>query len=510
MGPKSQPPQGRLEAAALPRIVRDLWRAEATGILHLWNQDARKRIMFNQGDIVFAGTNQENERLGERMIRAGKIKRSVLDLSFRVMERSNEHFGKTVVDLGWVSSMEMQRAVAAQIKDIIYSVFTWSEGDYRFEVTLNPVSEDLALELHTAEVIYEGACRISDYTAIRAGVGSWKNSLVLADGKRLGIPVTQDDGYILSRVDGIASIGDIIATSPLGEEETQRRIYALLLAGVVEIPDPEKRPRKITGPERRPREVIVDAEPTVSEDEQRFRDAVLARHTALEFGNYYDCLGVDVDASGKKVRAAYEEVLASLEPQSAFRDRLGDIEKKLANVRRKVRKAYEVLSVAETRWQYERSFAKASPQSTLVAHTVVRPTHDSRTDWAQTLVPGSSPKQVQAELLFLEAKRLYHDGDYFDAIASLNEVLNLDPSSGQYNRLLAQWLAQNPGCWEASQEHFERAIELDARDLEAYLGLAALHEEASQKDKASPLYEHILTLDPDNRVALEKLEHHAS
>ena len=91
----------------------------------------------------------------------------------------------------------------------------------------------------------------------------------------------------------------------------------------------------------------------------------------------------------------------------------------------------------------------------------------------------------------------------FDAIASLNEALTLDPSCGQYHRLLAQWLAQNPGCWEPAQEHFERAIELNDKDVEAYLGLAALHEEASHKDKASPLYEHILSLDPGNRVARE-------
>ena len=336
----------------------------------------------------------------------------------------------------------------------------------------------------------------SDFAAIRAGVGSWKNSLVLADGKQLSIPVTQDDGYILSRVDGVATIGDIVATSPLGEEETLRRMYALLLAGMVEIGDPEKRPREVT----------VDEEHTVTEDERRFRDAVLARHAALEPGNYYDRLGVDLDASGKKVRAAYEEVMASLEPQAAFRDRIDDIEKKLTNVRRKVREAYEVLTVAETRWQYDRSVVNTSPESTLMAHAVARHTLDSRTDSAQTLVPGSSPKKEQAELLFLEAKRLYNDGDYFDAITSLNEALNLDPGSGQYNRLLAQWLAQNPGCWEASQEHFERAIELDAQDVEAYLGLAALHEEASHNDKASPLYEHILSLDPENRVALEKLE----
>ena len=124
--------------------------------------------------------------------------------------------------------------------------------------------------------------------------------------------------------------------------------------------------------------------------------------------------------------------------------RIDDIETKLTNVRKKVREAYEVLSVADTRWQYDRSFANASPESTLAAHTVVRHSPDSRTGSAQTLVPGSSPKKEQAELLFLDARRLYNDGDYFNAIASLNEVLNLDPGSGRYNRLLAQWLAPEP------------------------------------------------------------------
>jgi tetratricopeptide (TPR) repeat protein/uncharacterized protein (DUF2267 family) len=499
MGDKLRPAQGRLETAALPMIVRDLWRAEATGILHLWKQDASKRIVFQRGDIVFAGTNQENERLGTRLVRAGKIKRSVRDLAFRVMERSNERFGKTVVDLGWVSPMEMQRSVAAQIKDIIYSVFTWHEGDYRFEPTEDPVSEDLALELHTAEVIYEGACRISDMAAIRTGVGSWNDRLVLADGKRLGIPVTRDDGFILSRIDGVATIGDIVATSPLGEEETLRRIYAMLLAGVVDVGAENESTGGVSDED--------DGEETDPEDERQFRDSILARNAALQFGNYYDRLGVDLDASGKRIRAAYEEVMASLEPRASFRDRIGDIENKLENVRRKIREAYEVLSVAETRWQYDRNVANTSPESTLAAHTVSRVTSDSHPASTQTLVPGSSPKREQAELLFLEAKRLYNGGDYFDAIASLNEALTLAPACGQYHRLLAQWLSQNPGCWETSREHFERAIEIDEKDVEAYLGLAALHEEASHKDKASPLYEHILSLDPGNRVAKEKLQH---
>ena len=92
--------QGRLETASLPRIVRDLWRAKATGNLRLWNRDATKRLVFKDGHIVFAGTNVEKEKLGERLVQAGKIDRSVLDLSFRVMERSDERFGKTIVEMG--------------------------------------------------------------------------------------------------------------------------------------------------------------------------------------------------------------------------------------------------------------------------------------------------------------------------------------------------------------------------------------------------------------------------
>ncbi len=508
MGPRFRPPQGRLEAAALPRVVRDLSRAQATGILHLWNQNETKRIAFNNGDIVFAATNLENERLGERLVRSGKIKRSVLDLSFRVMERSNERFGKTVVDLGWVSPMEMQRAVATQIKDIIYSVFAWHEGDYRFEITDDPVEDDLALELHTAEVIYEGTRRISDMAAIRAGVGSWKSPMRLADGKRMNIPVTSEDGYILSRIEKGSTVGDVVATSPLGEEESLRRIYALLLAGVVEIGVLKKRPREADAEP----DSVQESQPAavnVAKDERQFRDAVLARYAALQFGNYYDRLGVDIDASGKRIREVYEEIIASLEPAAAFRDELQDIEKRLSTVRRKTREAYEVLSVAETRWQYDRNVTKASPESTVAAHVVASHVLDTRTDSSHTLVPSSSQKGERAALIALEAKRLYNGGDYFDAIASLNEALALEPHNGPYHRLLAQWLAQNPGCWEAAQKHFERAITLNKKDVEAYLGLAALHEEASHLDRASPLYVQILTLDPDNRVAREKLELHA-
>ena len=95
MPEKRSPPAGSIGTATLPEVVRNLWRARASGVLILERGEETKRIVFQKGDIVFAATNVEKERLGERLVREGKIKRSVLELALRVMERSSERLGTT-------------------------------------------------------------------------------------------------------------------------------------------------------------------------------------------------------------------------------------------------------------------------------------------------------------------------------------------------------------------------------------------------------------------------------
>jgi tetratricopeptide (TPR) repeat protein len=485
------PSRGPIGVATLPAVVRDLWRTRASGTLHLQNGGHTKRIMFMKGEIVFAATNVETERLGERLVRAGKIKRSVLELSFRVMERSHERTGTTMVEWGWVSPLEMRRAVAAQIKEIIYSVFRWASGEYRFEPAEKPTSPDLVLELKTAEVIYEGALRMSDLTAIRAGIGTPSGILTVAEGMRLGIPVTQEDGYIIARADGRFSVLDIVGASPLAEEETLRRIYALLLAGILD------RKETPSGSESRFDGELATKESTGEEsaDEKKFRDALIARHAAMKFGDLYDRLGVVAGSPDKRIREAYEEVLRSLEPDASFRHRVEDLRKRMGEVRAKVDEAYEVLGDPDRRRDYDRSASGISPESTVAAETLAptsapplpRP-KGARAQARGPARPGVDARQ-EAELHYLEANRFWQAGDYFDAVASMNEAVRLDPEKASYHRVLGRWLAENPSCAEAAREHLERAISLDPGDREAHLGLARLFETEGLAEKARGIYE---------------------
>jgi Flp pilus assembly protein TadD len=110
--------------------------------------------------------------------------------------------------------------------------------------------------------------------------------------------------------------------------------------------------------------------------------------------------------------------------------------------------------------------------------------------------PVSAEAAQEAELQYIEAHRFWQAGDYFDAVATMSEAVRLDPAKPKYHRVLGQWLAENPSCAEAAQEHYELAIALDPRDREAHEGLAKLLEQEGQGDKAKSLLERLASLEP--------------
>jgi tetratricopeptide (TPR) repeat protein len=286
---------------------------------------------------------------------------------------------------------------------------------------------------------------------------------------------------LLARIDGMRSLGGVISGSPLGKEETQRRLYAMLLAGVIEK---RMRPAPVPDPAPAPPERVR------SEAETRFRDAVVARYAAMRFGSFYDRLDIPSTASEKRIQHAYQEALRTLEPDASFAGELSDLKKRIGTVLQKITEAYETLADPMRRRAYDRSLTDSSKDATLAAETL-----DELTLAARTMLPAEPATKVtdsamqEAELYFLEANRHWQAGDYFDAVASMNEAVRLHPSKASYHRTLGRWLAENPSCVQTAREHFERAIELDPGDRDSLLELAKLFESEGEREKAQGIYQ---------------------
>src|SRR3990172_6364470 len=200
----SLPTAGRVEGVSVPDLMWDLCRRMRTGSLRIRRQGVCRSVFFDRGRIVFATSDDPNERLGEMLVREGLI---TLEQHEKAAARldSGMRLGAALVDAGQLTQESLVRSVLAQVRSIILGLFSWEEGEYSFEEGPLPGEHWIQLGVHTGELILEGTRRIRSFTVLRRGVGSPRVRYRLApDGREKLQGVTLQDGesLLLDRLAG--------------------------------------------------------------------------------------------------------------------------------------------------------------------------------------------------------------------------------------------------------------------------------------------------------------------
>jgi uncharacterized protein DUF4388 len=149
------PLSGNIKSTPLPDILEDLRQSRSTGTLTLRRGGFEKCIHVKDGQIVFASSTDPRDRMGEALVKAGKITRKDLDHALRLYEKSAglKKLGAILVENGLVPPKELFSGLKIQVKDIIFSLFLWPEGDYQFEQRLP--SGIIQLQINFQELISE-------------------------------------------------------------------------------------------------------------------------------------------------------------------------------------------------------------------------------------------------------------------------------------------------------------------------------------------------------------------
>jgi hypothetical protein len=112
--------QGSLDPSSLVLLIHDLHDDKKSGLLLVSADDIAKRIHFREGSIIFANSDLNDDRLGEFLIRTGKIKRPDFDLAIQLMNDLQLRLGGTLVQMGHLSREEMQEGVTEQVRAVLY------------------------------------------------------------------------------------------------------------------------------------------------------------------------------------------------------------------------------------------------------------------------------------------------------------------------------------------------------------------------------------------------------
>jgi len=138
--------KGQIAELPVPEILQHLRLSQATGILTLVAGGARKALYLKDGRVVFASSNLPNDRLGEILLREGKITVEEYEASIKAITKGKRQ-GKVLVEMGALSPKDLWEGVQFQVKEIVYTVFQWDEGQFHFEESSLPEKERITVDL---------------------------------------------------------------------------------------------------------------------------------------------------------------------------------------------------------------------------------------------------------------------------------------------------------------------------------------------------------------------------
>jgi len=237
-------PEGSLAEHDVPELVQHVHERRWTGILTLTHMGVGKTVHVQDGRLVFASSSSPDERLGELLLRRGKISLSQFTDAGEAV-KPGKRLGTVLVERGLLSPKDLVKAVMDHTQEIIYGAFLLTEGRYRMQDE-GASSEAITLKISTPEIIMEGIRRIEAWSRINRSVGGLKALYTRSDRYEealRGLTLPQDQLKVLTALEGMRAVEAICADSTLASFEVCRTLWAYRVIGVVRRMDtPAPRP----------------------------------------------------------------------------------------------------------------------------------------------------------------------------------------------------------------------------------------------------------------------------
>ncbi len=230
---------GRRAAGFVAGDLRTLGVADAMNIVNNGRRDGiavfdlpggRKVLRLDEGEVVFATSTFEQDRLGEALWRAGFID---LDRLEAVQSRVKEgvRLGEVLVQEGLVSSAELYRGLVRQVRDIVLSLFHYRTGRVLFVEGVEVGSERVQLEQPTAELILEGLRQVDDLARIREKIDP--ETVYVARKPGPGMKLNAQELAVLRLTTGVHTAREVLQASQLGEFDGMKALSTLVKAGLL-------------------------------------------------------------------------------------------------------------------------------------------------------------------------------------------------------------------------------------------------------------------------------------
>ncbi len=244
---------------AIEGPLRELGVHDLFQLLDLGRKSGRLRITstlrgnegyvdFQAGRVVDAAIRDNPHKLGQMLLRSGRISEADLRRATAIQRRAEppRRLGDVLVAVGAVSAREVERQLHRQIEAVVFELMSWSEGFFTFEEGRGGESADLESfrGLSPESLLMEAARRIDEWTRIADLIPGPHVVPALADPESdhpSMLDLRPNEWLVLSAIDGNSDLSAIAITAGVSEFDAARIVYGFMSTGLACLTEPDRK-----------------------------------------------------------------------------------------------------------------------------------------------------------------------------------------------------------------------------------------------------------------------------
>ena len=233
--PRGLPRAGEIRSNTIPYLVYELSAARLDGILAFTYHEIRKTIQLGHGSILFATSNDRDDRLNQILLKADVLPLKSLLKALELALATKDRLGEVMVRLKMMAMPDVEKWVKIQVEQIVHGIFNWTRGQYAFEEK-KATGESITLGTPGNVVVLEGVRRISSWARVYEEVGGMNTEYrTTKDMPAIvrGLPILPEETALLELCDSPMSLGELCEAYALIDYDVCKAVWALLVIGAL-------------------------------------------------------------------------------------------------------------------------------------------------------------------------------------------------------------------------------------------------------------------------------------
>lgn len=236
--------KGRLEDFGITQLLNLINLARKTGTLYLEGAQKNSYLCFREGKLIYAALEGVEDSLPVILQRANVFTaEQVRMIQTNMAGKTDRDIAQVLITSGRLQQQVVVKSVRDTILDLVYQVFSWHEGQFRFEPSKLPVQGKITTSIALENVIMEGSRRVKEWERLQDELPDLDIPLKFAERPTTplrDVNLSVEEWRVISFVSPSNTVRQIAQFNNMSELQIRKIVYSLLQAGLVEIIRPPR------------------------------------------------------------------------------------------------------------------------------------------------------------------------------------------------------------------------------------------------------------------------------